>query len=83
MGMYFLLIEDQLKVRPSHGFVVLGYGRRHRIENGAALRLWVLDLVGRIREAKKSVDMSIPVNPRAGQCRPCGMRDHCGQARMP
>jgi hypothetical protein len=33
MGVYFLLIEDQLKVRPSYGFIVLGDGTRHRIEN--------------------------------------------------
>jgi CRISPR-associated exonuclease Cas4 len=44
MGVYFLLIEDQLKVRPSHGFVVLGDGARHRIENDALLRSWVLGL---------------------------------------
>jgi hypothetical protein len=25
---------------------------------------------------------SLPVNPRPGQCRPCGMREHCGQARL-
>jgi CRISPR-associated exonuclease Cas4 len=49
MGVYFLLIEDQLKVRPSHSFIVLGDGTRHRIENDALLRSWVLGLAGSIR----------------------------------
>jgi hypothetical protein len=49
LGVYFRLIEDQLKVRPSHGFVVLGDGTRHRIENDELLRSWVLDLAARIR----------------------------------
>lgn len=82
MGVYFLLIEDQLKVRPAHGFVVLGDGTRCRIENDAMLRSWVLDLAGRIREARKSVDRPIPVTPKPGQCRPCGMRERCGQAML-
>jgi CRISPR-associated exonuclease Cas4 len=82
MAVYFLLLEDQLKVRPSHGFIILGDGTRHRIENDELLKSWVLGLAGRIREARKSVDRPIPVNPRAGQCRPCGMQEHCGQARL-
>ena len=82
MGVYFLLIEDQLKVRPTHGFVVLGDGGRHRIENTKELRAWVLELVGQIRAARNAVTVPIPVNPRPGQCRPCGMREHCGQARL-
>ena len=82
MGCYFLLIEDQFKVRPSHGFIVCGDGTRHRIENDAVLRSWVLGLAGRIREARKSVGVQIAVNPKPGQCRPCGVREHCGQARL-
>jgi CRISPR-associated exonuclease Cas4 len=81
IGVYFVLIEDQLGVRPPHGFIVCGDGTRHRIENTAELRDWVLDLAERIREARRSVDVPIRVNPRPGQCRPCGMRGHCGQAR--
>jgi CRISPR-associated exonuclease Cas4 len=80
MGVYFILIEEELGVRPPHGVVVLGDGTRHRIENDAVLRAWVLGLSGRIREARKSVSMLIPVTPKPGQCRPCGMRQHCGQA---
>jgi CRISPR-associated exonuclease Cas4 len=82
MGVYFLLIEDQLKVRPSHGFIVLGDGTRHRIENDALLRSWVLGLAGRIRDARKNVGVPIPVTPKPGQCRPCGQRTNCGQARL-
>ena len=82
LGVYFVLIEDQLGVRPTHGFLVLGDGTRHRVENDDRLRGWVLDLAGRIREARKSVSVPIPVNPKPGQCRPCGQRANCGQARL-
>lgn len=44
LGVYFLLIEDQLGVTPSHGFMVCGNGTRHRIDNSEELRAWVLDL---------------------------------------
>ena len=82
MGCYFLLIEEELRIRPSHGFIVCGDGTRHRIENTDELRAWVLDLAGQIRAARAAVDQPIPVNPMPGQCRPCGMRGHCGQARL-
>ena len=37
-GVYFLLVEEELRIRPTHGFIVCGDGTRHRIENtrGAA-----------------------------------------------
>jgi CRISPR-associated exonuclease Cas4 len=38
MGVYFLLVEEQLRIRPSHGFIVCGDGSRHRIENSDELR---------------------------------------------
>jgi CRISPR-associated exonuclease Cas4 len=81
MGCYFLLVEEELRIRPSHGFVVLGDGARQRIENTDELRAWVLELAGQIRAARAAVDRPIPVDPKPGQCRPCGMRGHCGQAR--
>ena len=81
VGVDFLLIEEQLGVRPEYGIVVTGDGQRHRIQNDDALRAWVLDLAGRIREARKAVMAPIPVTPKPGQCRPCGMRGSCGQAR--
>jgi CRISPR-associated exonuclease Cas4 len=82
MGCYFLLIEEELRIRPSHGVIVCGDGTRHRVENDAELRAWVIDLAGQIRAARAKVTTPIPVYPKPGQCRPCGMRDHCGQARL-
>jgi hypothetical protein len=82
MGVDFVLIEEELRIRPTHGFVVLAGGTRHRIENTEELRAWVLDLAGQIRAARAAVTVSIPVDPKPGQCRPCGMRSHCGQARI-
>ena len=35
MGVYFVLVEEELRIRPSHGFIVLGDGTRHRIENSS------------------------------------------------
>ena len=80
MVTYFILIEDQLGVRPTHGFIVSGDGTRHRVENTAELRSWVLDLAGQVRAARASLTVPIPVDPRPGQCRLCGMRRYCGQA---
>ena len=63
MGVYFLLVEEELRIRPSHGFVVLGDGSRHHIDNTEDLRAWVLDLAGQIRAARAAVTKSIPVDP--------------------
>ena len=82
MGCYFLLIEEELRIRPTHGFIVCGDGTRHRIENDDELRAWVLDLAGQIREARANVREPIPVIPKPGQCRVCGQRGNCGQARV-
>ncbi len=82
MGTYFILIEDRLGVRPTHGFIVCGDDARHRIDNTEELRAWVLDLAGQIRTARARVGEVIPVEPTPGQGRRCGMRGHCGQARM-
>jgi CRISPR-associated exonuclease Cas4 len=82
MGCYFLLIEEELRIQPSHGFVVCGDGTRHRIDNTERLRASVLELAGQIRTARGAVNEPILVNPRRGQCRPCGMLEHCGQARL-
>jgi CRISPR-associated exonuclease Cas4 len=82
MGVYFLLVEEELRIRPSHGFVVLGDGTRQQIDNTEELRAWVLELAGQIRAARAAVTVPIPVDPRPGQCRRCGMRGHCGQARF-
>ena len=70
MGTYFILVEDQLEVRPSHGFIVCGDGTRHKIENTAELRALVLDVAGQIRAARANVSKPIPVNPKPWQCLP-------------
>jgi CRISPR-associated exonuclease Cas4 len=82
MGVYFLLIEEELRIRPPYGVIVCGDGTRHRVENNDALRAWVLDLAGQIRAARGNVSQPILVRPVAGQCLPCGVSGHCGQARM-
>lgn len=81
LEVYFLLIEEAYRVKPPYGVVVTGDGQRHRIENDANLRAWVLDLAQRIRGAGAELLAPISVEPNPGQCRPCGMRDQCGQAR--
>ena len=82
MGCYFLLVEEELRIRPSHGFIVLGDGTRHKIENDERLRAWALDLAAQIRTARKAVTEPIPVDPRPAQCHACGQRANCGQARL-
>jgi CRISPR/Cas system-associated exonuclease Cas4 (RecB family) len=81
MGVYFLLVEEKLRIRPSHGVIVCGDGTRHRVENTEELRAWVLNLAGQIRAARV-VRQLIPVNPQPGQCRPCGMRGRCSQSHL-
>jgi CRISPR/Cas system-associated exonuclease Cas4 (RecB family) len=82
MGVYFALIEDQLGMRPPHGFVVTGDGTAHRVENTVELRAWVLGMADRIRAAREAMSEPIIVHPKPGQCPPCGMRGHCRQARL-
>jgi CRISPR/Cas system-associated exonuclease Cas4 (RecB family) len=81
MGVYFILIEEEMGVRPPHGFIVLGDGTRQMIENTADLRAWVLTVADQIRAARARIAQPIPVDPTPGQCRSCGVRRHCGQAR--
>ena len=69
-------------VKPTHGYLVCGDGTRHRVENTEELRAWVLELAGRIRAARADVTRPIPVSPRPGQCRTCGMRGNCSQKRL-
>lgn len=55
MGGYFVLIEEELRVRPPHGFVICGDGTRHRIDNDERLKTRVLELAGQIRAARREV----------------------------
>jgi len=77
-----LLLEETTGRRPTHGYLVTGDHTRHRIENTEQLRSWALDLARQIRAARQQVNQLIPVEPRPGQCHPCGMRGHCTQARL-
>ena len=78
MGAYFLLIDDQLGVKPSYGFIVCGDGTRHQIEKDETLPAWVLELAGQIRAARAAVTVPIPGNPKPDQCCSCGHRRHSG-----
>jgi CRISPR-associated exonuclease Cas4 len=82
LGVYFLLIEEELRIRPPHGFIVCGDGTRHLVENTEDLRAWVLEVADQIRAARRRIAEPIQVQPKPGQCRPCGMRGHCRQARL-
>jgi CRISPR-associated exonuclease Cas4 len=82
MGVYFLLIEDEMRVRPAYGVIVCGDGTRHYVKNTEELRARVLDMAARIRKARAEATRPIAVKPRPGQCPPCGMRRHCSQARL-
>ena len=82
LGVYFLLIEEHYGIRPTHGMVVCGDGTHHRVENDEAIRAWVLDLARQIRSARRQLHRPIPVSPHPAQCRPCGLRGHCSQARL-
>jgi CRISPR-associated exonuclease Cas4 len=82
MGVYILLVEEELHIRPPYGFLVCGDGTRHRVENNETLRDWVLDLAGQIRTARARIKEPIPVHPKPGQCRPCGQRGNCSQVRL-
>ena len=68
MSYYCLLVEEEMRIYPSHGFIVLGDGTPHRIENTEEMRDWVLDLAGQIRAARAAraaVDAPIPSQPDA------------------
>ena len=82
LGVYFLLVEEHYRLRPPYGFIVCGDGSRHRVANDESLKAEVLDIAAKIRVARSDINTLIPVKPDAWQCRPCGMRGHCGQARV-
>ena len=82
LGVYFVLIEEQFRIRPPHGFIVTGDGARHRVENSDQLRASVLNFAEQIRKAKAQVNRSIVVPAKPSRCHPCGMRGNCQQARL-
>jgi len=80
LATYFLLIEDEYGVKPSHGFVVLGDGRRVKVQNTPELRVEVLHIAERIREHRAKLREEIPVRQPAAKCRACSQRGNCRQA---
>jgi CRISPR-associated exonuclease Cas4 len=60
----------------------MGDGSRHWIDNSEELRAWEFDLARQIRTAKAAVERPNSVERMPGQCRLCGQRTHCGQARL-
>ena len=78
LGCYFILIEEETGVRPTHGFISLESGQV-RIENTPELRAWVLDVAEQVRAIRRNPDTPIPVNQPPAKCRNCGMREHCEQ----
>ena len=81
IGCYFILIEEETGVRPTHGFISLESGERVRIENTPELRALVLDVADQIRVARSDLSREIPVRQPPAKCRGCGMREGCGQRR--
>jgi CRISPR-associated exonuclease Cas4 len=81
LGTYFILIEEHYGVRPPFGVIVTGNGRRERVENTNALRTQVLEVAGKIREARRQFEVEIAVSPERWQCRVCGQHSRCRQAR--
>jgi CRISPR-associated exonuclease Cas4 len=81
LGTYFILIEEHYGVRPPFGVIVTGDGRRKRIENTEELRGRVLDVAQQVRESQRRVNLEIAALPQRWQCRVCGQRSRCRQAR--
>lgn len=79
LAVYFILIEEEIGVRPTHGFIGTGDGRREKVENSDQIRAWVLGIADEIRAARRRVRQTITVNPPPAKCHKCGMRAHCGQ----
>lgn len=79
LGVYLILIEEVTGIRPPHGYVVMGDGQRHRVENTAELRARVLAIAEQIRAARRDLAEIIQVRQPASKCRGCGVREACGQ----
>lgn len=79
LGTYFVLIEEETGIRPTHGYISLKKDGQHRIENTDELRAWVLGVAEQIRAARRQIHEPIPVRQPPGKCRGCGVREGCGQ----
>ncbi len=79
LGVYLILIEEETGIRPPHGYVVLGDGRRQRVENTDQLRARVLAIADQIRAARRDLVEIIQVSQPPAKCRGYGVREACGQ----
>jgi CRISPR-associated exonuclease Cas4 len=61
LATYFILIEEETGIQPPHGFIVLGDGTRHLLENTEELREWVLNVADQIRATRRQISSPIPV----------------------
>ena len=74
LGTYFLLIEEEIGIRPPHGYVVLGDGRLEVVRNTDELRTSVLCIADEIRTARRHMAEIIQVSQPPAKCRGCGVR---------
>ena len=79
MGVYMLLLEEEYGKRPPYSVLLLGNGRREKIKNTNELRQQVLDIIQRIRTARKELTKPISVQAVPQKCRACAQRDNCTQ----
>ncbi len=81
IAVYCLLIEETFGRRPPCGAIVLEGGGPVEVPLTEELEAEVLSIAQRIREHRRRIHEEIPVRPAAGQCRGCGQRQNCSQAR--
>lgn len=80
LGVYFLLIESEMRKRPPHGFIVLGDGRREKIANTESLRQKVMKNARDMRRAAANPGRPLkPGHKNAAKCRSCAMAAYCNQ----
>ncbi len=79
MVVYMLLVEEHYGVRPPHAVLVLGDGRREKIQNTKQLRAQVLDITAQIRKARSDLARPLAGVAIAAKCRACSQRHNCDQ----
>ena len=82
LGVYLLLVEEVYGRRPPYGTLILGDNSRYKIRNTFWLRRKVVRLAEKLRRQRTQINKPARVNATPGQCRSCGFRGSCGQARL-
>ena len=82
LAVYLVLVEETYGIRPPYGVLVLGDGRRVRVENTESLRIWVMHVAEDIREGRRAMDTPLPPTSNPRQCVACGFKGHCTQRRV-